>query len=168
MTIAITPEEIRSTGNAVVIDAGLKSRSLTAEEVEIIRRSEWLRCGNPHREGVYFAAARTAANNPSAIIVKFLAVNGSDIELIIDHDAAHDAISSINSRFDATVAAYGEDGNLSQYNDGWGDGWPAADRFDFSGVYFGDFDPYHLQEANIPNTKKPPRDLLDMHPVWIG
>lgn len=165
MTIAVTPAEIRSTGNAVIDQMELKSRSLTDAETEIIRRSEWLRCGNPNREGVYFAAAR---GRGSAIIVQFLAVNGGDVALILDHDQARTAIASINGRFDATISAFGPDGDLSQYNDGWGDGWPAADRFDYSGAHFGDFDPYHLKAANIPNTKDAPRELVDMRPVWIG
>jgi len=167
--IAITANDIRTTGGAYLDQGFLKSRSLTEDEVEIIRRSDWLRAGNPYRVGVYFAAARSIHWQSTAINVVFLEVSEESGKpaLVTSDDEKFFAITSINQRFDASRAQYAAGGDLHKFDPQWGTNWPAADRFEFAGKSWGDIEVYHHPLSGLPTAKNVPKSLGADSTCWM-
>lgn len=169
--IGVSSEEVRANGT---LDNGgyLISRPLTADEIELVRQSDWLLSEAPI--GTYerhpVAIVRGIAGYKAQRKLSFVRVSDEhdrakrfeyafDVDLILDEKLIREMIVEIRERFAASLAHY------RQYDDeislNWGNGWPVRNEHAFN--------PFHSICDGIPTAEAPlDHDFTgDYTPVWM-
>lgn len=146
--IALTPEDVRHTPGAVLNRNFLEKRPLTGDEIELVRKSDWLR-----QEAIYepetFALVRRcgAAGFHVRLVVarpeegkEYLPVHPIEYPYV-----ATEVVSDIEQRFSRRYQ-FEKDYRFGE----WGVGWPNENPG------YGSFRAFHPEGSGIPTAETPP------------
>lgn len=145
--VAITPEETRSTAGAVIDQGFLSKRPLTSDEIELVRKSDWIRQEPVDQWNNTFAVVHRVHPQSDGYFLQIVQATEQGMSppevRPIFRDEARAAIDVITRQFDATKSIYAAAGEA------WGEGWPKDDP------KYGGLQVFHATGAGIPTAKSP-------------